>query len=139
VGGSMTDETIKQIKLWKLESYSYVETVLKPLSKILDLSIDETKELLAKNLDMARIESSHSSAEQAKLFRTEKQIEIDLGMDYLQHLELLHDDKINSIKEEIIEKLESSGKLDFDLDSDEYKRLTEDAQAQILDLLKGEN
>lgn len=135
----MTDESIRQIKLWKLESYSYVETVLKPLSNILDLSMEETQELLAKNLDMARIESSHSSAEQAKLFRTEKQIEIDLGLDYLQHLELLNDDKIKSIKEEIIEKLESSGKLDFDLDSDEYKRLIKDAQAEILEILKGEN
>jgi energy-converting hydrogenase A subunit M len=135
----MSDESIRQIKLWKLESYSYVETVLKPLSKILDLSLEETQELLAKNLDMARIESSHSSAEQAKLFRTEKQIEIDLGLDYLQHLELLHDDKINSIKDEIIEKLEGSGKLDFDLDSNEYKRLIKDAKEEILGILKGEN
>ena len=135
----MTDESIKQIKIWKLESYSYVETVLKPLSKILDLSMEETQELLAKNLDMARIESSHSSAEQAKLFRTEKQIEIDLGLDYFQHLELLHHDQIKSIKEEIIAKLESSGKLDFDLDSDEYTRLIMDAKAEILEILKGEN
>ena len=134
----MSDESIRQIKLWKLESYSYVETVLKPLSKILGLSLEETRDLLAKNLDMARIESSHSSAEQAKLFRTEKQIEIDLGLDYIQHLELLPDDKINSIKEEIIENLESSGKLDFELDSDDYKNLIEDAKEEILAILKGE-
>ncbi|MEG3224564.1 MAG: hypothetical protein BME94_03315 [Methanobacteriales archaeon Met13] len=134
----MTDKTIRQIKLWKLESYSYVETVLKPLSKILDLPMEETQELLTKNLDMGRIESSHSSAEQAKLFRTEKQIEIDLGLDYFQHLRLLHPDQIKSIREEVIEKLESSGKLDFDLDSDEYQRLIEDSKAKILDILKGE-
>jgi len=134
----MTDETIKKIKLWKLESYSYIENVLKPLSEVLNLSIEEVEELLAKNLDMVRIESSHSSAEQAKLFRLEKQIEVDLGLDYFHHLELLDKNQIKSIKEEITNKLESSGKLDFDSYSDKYNELIKDARKRILDILEGE-
>ncbi|MBM4241262.1 MAG: DUF1959 domain-containing protein [Euryarchaeota archaeon] len=134
----MTDETIKKIKLWKLESYSYIENVLKPLSEVLNLSIEEVEELLAKNLDMVRIESSHSSAEQAKLFRLEKQIEVDLGLDYFHHLELLDKNQITSIKEEITNKLESSGKLDFDSYSDKYNELIKDARKRILDILEGE-
>lgn len=132
----MTDETIKKIKLWKLESYAYKENVLKPLSKFLNLSLEEVEELLAEDLDMARIESSHSSAEQAKLFRTEKQIEVDLGLDYFLHLELLTDQQINSIRKEVMHKLERTGKLDFDLDSDEYKKLINEAREKILEILK---
>lgn len=132
----MTDETIKKLKLWKLESYSYEYNVLQPISQFLDISLEEVEELLAKNLDMARIESSHSSAEQAKLFRIEKMIEIDLGLDYFLHLELLSQNQINSIREEVMNKLEKSGKLDFDLNSNEYKELIDEARETILKILK---
>jgi len=132
----MSDETIKKIKLWKLESYSYKDNVLEPLSKFLNLSLEEVEELLAKNLDMARIESSHSSAEQAKLFRMEKQIEVDLGLDYFLHLELLSEDQINFIREDVMNKLEKSGKLDFNPNSDKYKELINEARNMILKILK---
>lgn len=132
----MTDETIKQLKLWKLESYSYKNNVLEPLSQFLDISIEEVEELLAKDLDMARIESSHSSAEQAKLFRMGKQIEVDLGLDYFLHLELLSEHQISSVRENIMNKLEKSGKLDFDLNSNEYKELINEARKEILKILK---
>ena len=52
----MTDETIKKIKLWKLESYAYKDQVVKKLSETLKIPTEEVEELLAKNLDMARIE-----------------------------------------------------------------------------------
>lgn len=132
----MTDETIKKLKLWKMESYSYKHNVLEPLSKFLNLSLDEVEELLAKKLDMARIESSHSSAEQAKLFRMEKQIELDLGLDYFLHLELLSEHQINLIREDFMNKLEKSGKLDFDLNSDEYIGLINEARKKILKILE---
>lgn len=132
----MTDETIKKLKLWKLESYSYKYNVLEPISQFLDISIEEVEELLAEKLDMARIESSHSSAEQAKLFRIEKMIEIDLGLDYFLHLELLSQNQISSIREEVMNKLEKSGKLDFDLNSNEYKELIDEARKTILKILK---
>jgi len=32
LGDHMTDETIKKLKLWKLESYSYKYNVLQPIS-----------------------------------------------------------------------------------------------------------
>ena len=132
----MTNETIKKLKLWKLESYSYKDNVLKPLSQFLNLSLDEVEDLLVKNLDMARIESSHSSAEQARLFRMEKQIEVDLGLDYFLHLELLTKNQVNTIREDVMNKLESSGKLDFDLKSDRYRKLTNEARDEILKILK---
>lgn len=132
----MTDETIKKLKLWKLESYSYKDNVLEPLSKFLNISIEEVEELLAKNLDMARIESSHSSAEQARLFRTEKQIEVDLGLDYFLHLELLTEHQINIIKEEVMNELEMSGKLDFHANTDKYIALINEARKKILKILK---
>jgi len=132
----MTDETIKKIKMCKLESYAYKNNVLKPLSELFDLSIEEVEDLLAKNLDMARIESSHSSAEQATLFRLEKQIELDLGLDYLSHLELLDTHQIDSIREETINELESSGRLIYDSNSKEYKRLIKDAKEKILKILR---
>lgn len=132
----MTDETIKKLKLWKLESYSYQENVLKPISQFLNLSLEEVEDLLAKNLDMARIESSHSSAEQARLFRMEKQIEVDLGLDYFLQLELLSENQINIIREDVMNKLESSGKLDFNSKSDKYKDLINEARNKILKILK---
>jgi energy-converting hydrogenase A subunit M len=132
----MTDETIEQIKLWKLKSYSYKKNVLEPLSMFLNISIEEVEELLARNLDMARIESSHSSAEQAKLFRMEKQVEVDLGLDYFLNLELLTENIINSIREDVMNNLEKSGKLDFDIKSNDYKKLIDEAREKILELLK---
>jgi len=131
----MTDETIKKIKLWKLESYAYKDQVLKTLSETLKIPIEEVEELIAKNLDMARIESSHSSMEQAKLFRLEKQIDLDLGLDYLYHLELLDEKQVNSIKEDIIEQLETSGKLE--IDPEKYKELIEKAREKIIKILEG--
>jgi len=131
----MTDETIKKIKLWKLESYAYKDQVLKTLSETLKIPIEEVEELIAKNLDMARIESSHSSMEQAKLFRLEKQIDLDLGLDYLYHLELLDEKQVNSIKEDIIEQLEVSGKLE--IDPEKYKKLIEKAREKIIEILEG--
>ncbi|BAW32276.1 MAG TPA: DUF1959 family protein [Methanothermobacter sp.] len=131
----MTDETIKKIKLWKLESYAYKDQVLKTLSETLKIPIEEVEELIAKNLDMARIESSHSSMEQAKLFRLEKQIDLDLGLDYLYHLELLDEKQVNSIKEDIIEQLEVSGKLE--IDPEKYKKLIEKAREKIIKILEG--
>jgi len=135
MGGTMTDETIKKIKLWKLESYAYKDQVLKTLSETLKIPIEEVEELIAKNLDMARIESSHSSMEQAKLFRLEKQIDLDLGLDYLYHLELLDEKQVNSIKEDIIEQLETSGKLE--IDPEKYKELIEKAREKIIKILEG--
>ncbi len=135
MGGTMTDETIKKIKLWKLESYAYKDQVLKTLSETLKIPIEEVEELIAKNLDMARIESSHSSMEQAKLFRLEKQIDLDLGLDYLYHLELLDEKQVNSIKEDIIEQLEVSGKLE--IDPEKYKKLIEKAREKIIKILEG--
>lgn len=135
MGGTMTDETIKKIKLWKLESYAYKDQVLKTLSETLKIPIEEVEELIAKNLDMARIESSHSSMEQAKLFRLEKQIDLDLGLDYLYHLELLDEKQVNSIKEDIIEQLEVSGKLE--IDPEKYKKLIEKAREKIIEILEG--
>lgn len=131
----MTNETIKKIKLWKLESYAYKDQVLKKLAKTLKIPVEEVEELLAKNLDMARIESSHSSMEQAILFRLEKQIELDLGLDYLYHLELLDKEQIASIKEEIIKKLEVSGKLE--INQEEYEKLIEEARKKIIKTLEG--
>lgn len=136
MGDPVTDETIKKLKLWKLESYSYQENVLKPISQFLNLSLEEVEDLLAKNLDMARIESSHSSAEQARLFRMEKQIEVDLGLDYFLQLELLSENQINIIREDVMNKLESSGKLDFNSKSDKYKDLINEARNKILKILK---
>lgn len=132
----MRDETIKKIKGWKLESYAYMDNVLKPLSELYDLSIEEVEELLEDNLDMARIESSFSSAEQARLFRMEKQIELDLGLDYLNHLELLDRQQTNSIRQEIINELESSGILKYDFDTKEYRNLIKKAKKKILKKLK---
>ncbi len=132
----MNDETIKKIKMWKLESYAYKDNVLKPLSELFDMSIEEVEDLLVKNLDMARIESSHSSAEQAKLFRLEKQIELDLGLDYLSHMELLDAHQIDSIREEMINELESSGKLNYESNSNEYRKLIKDAKEKILKILR---
>ncbi|MBC7100777.1 DUF1959 family protein [Methanothermobacter tenebrarum] len=131
----MTDKTIKKIKLWKLESYAYKNQVLKTLSEALKIPIEKVEELLAKNLDMARIESSHSSMEQAILFRLEKQIELDLGLDYLDHLELLDKEQLKAIKEEIIKRLEISGKLE--IDPEEYKKLIEKARKKIIKILEG--
>ena len=131
----MTDETIKKIKLWKLESYAYKDQVVKKLSETLKIPTEEVEELLAKNLDMARIESSHSSMEQAILFRLEKQIELDLGLDYLYHLELLDKEQVESIKEEIIEKLEVSGKLE--INPEEYEKLIDEARNKIIKILEG--
>ncbi|MDI9624276.1 MAG: DUF1959 family protein [Methanothermobacter sp.] len=131
----MTDKTIKKIKLWKLESYAYKNQVVKTLSETLKIPIEKVEELLAKNLDMARIESSHSSMEQAILFRLEKQIELDLGLDYLHHLELLDKEQLKTIKEEIIKKLEISGKLE--IDPEEYKKLIEKARKKIIKILEG--
>ena len=132
----MTDETIRKLKVWELESYSYKANVLEPLSKFLNISVEEVVELLSKNLDMARIESSHSSAEQAKLFRVEKEIEVDLGLDYFLHLELLSKDQISSIREEVMNELGKSGKLNFDLNSNEYKEIINEAREKILKILK---
>ncbi|RAO79097.1 hypothetical protein DPC56_04010 [Methanothermobacter tenebrarum] len=135
MGDPMTDKTIKKIKLWKLESYAYKNQVLKTLSEALKIPIEKVEELLAKNLDMARIESSHSSMEQAILFRLEKQIELDLGLDYLDHLELLDKEQLKAIKEEIIKRLEISGKLE--IDPEEYKKLIEKARKKIIKILEG--
>lgn len=135
MGDPMTDKTIKKIKLWKLESYAYKNQVVKTLSETLKIPIEKVEELLAKNLDMARIESSHSSMEQAILFRLEKQIELDLGLDYLHHLELLDKEQLKTIKEEIIKKLEISGKLE--IDPEEYKKLIEKARKKIIKILEG--
>ncbi|MGZ7048610.1 MAG: DUF1959 family protein [Methanobacterium sp.] len=132
----MSDETIKIIKGWKFESYAYKEQVFKPLSELLDVSIEEVEELLEKNLDMARIESSLSSAEQARLFRLEKQIDLDLGLDYLYHLELLDVHQVDSIREEIINELESSGILNYEINSEEYKDLIKEAKEKILGILR---
>ncbi|BDH80106.1 MAG TPA: DUF1959 family protein [Methanothermobacter sp.] len=131
----MTDETIKKIKLWKLESYAYKDQVLKKLAETLKIPTEKVEELLAKNLDMARIESSHSSMEQAILFRLEKQIELDLGLDYLYHLELLDKEQVKSIKEEIIKELEVSGKLE--INPEEYEKLIEEARKKIIKILEG--
>jgi energy-converting hydrogenase A subunit M len=135
MGDPMTDETIKKIKLWKLESYAYKDQVLKKLAETLKIPTEKVEELLAKNLDMARIESSHSSMEQAILFRLEKQIELDLGLDYLYHLELLDKEQVKSIKEEIIKELEVSGKLE--INPEEYEKLIEEARKKIIKILEG--
>lgn len=132
----MSDENIQTIKLWKLESYSYKKNVVEPLSRFLNLSPREVKELLAKNLDMVRIEASHSSAEQAKLFRMERQFQVDLGLDYLLQLELLSKDQIALIQDNFRKEVEKSGKLDFDENSPEYNQLLNDARSKILKILK---
>ncbi len=135
MGDTVSDESIKKIKGWKLESYAYKENVLEPLSELLDLPIEEVEELLENNLDMARVEASFSSAEQARLFRMQKQIDLDLGLDYLLHLELMDEEEVDSIREEIIDALESSGILNYDFNSDEYKHLIKKAKEKILEIL----
>jgi len=55
-------------------------------------------------------------------------IEIDLGLDYFLHLELLSQNQINSIREEVMNELEKSGKLDFDLNSNEYNELINESR-----------
>jgi len=63
-------------------------------------------------------------------------IEIDLGLDYFLHLELLSQNQINSIREEVMNELEKSGKLDFDLNSNEYNELINESRKKILKILK---
>jgi energy-converting hydrogenase A subunit M len=138
MGGFMTDESLKKIKIWELESYYYQKDVVKPLAKILNLSIDDMTDLIANNLDMARIESSHSSVEQVKHFILEKHIDLDLGLDYFHNLELLNDDQINLIKKEIMNELEISGILAIKSESKEYKELIEKGKEKILNILRGE-
>lgn len=135
----MSDETIKIIKGWKLESYAYKEVVFRPLSELFGLSIEEVEELLEENLDMVRLESSLSSAEQARHFRLEKQIDLDLGLDYLYHLELMDARQVNSIREDIINELESSGKLNYESNSKEYNNLIKKAKEKILRILRGKD
>jgi len=65
-------------------------------------------------------------------------IEIDLGLDYFLHLELLSQNQINSIREEVMNELEKSGKLDFDLNSNEYNELINESRKKITENSKEE-
>jgi len=132
----MNDENIKKIKLWKLESYSYQKNVVEPLSQFLKLPVAEIEDLITKNLDMIRVESSHSSAEQAKIFRLEKKFQVDLGLDYFLQIELLSKEQIDKIIEDFSQELEKSGKLDFDADSPEYQKLLVEAREKIIKILE---
>ena len=130
ISSSKNDEELFHImKTRIIESYRWQEDILKPVSKELDITEEELKEILIKRLDMSSLEAVHPRFESSKHFCIKERIHADLRLCWLS-------DIMNLLSKEETEKIKNKLAKEILKDDKSYEDAIEDGRRELLEFLK---
>ena len=108
-----------------------MEEVIVPISKVLNLPIDEVVEIFVRKCDSATLYELHAYAEQAKMGCLGRKVDIDLGLCWLSDFfGLIKKEEADLIRKKVVES--------HLLYKKPYKEALEEGRQMIIKLLKEE-
>jgi len=97
-------ELMRLMKRRILESYRWQEDVIKPLSRELEIDVEEFQDILMEKLDMSSLEALHPRFESARPRCIREKLHSDLQLCWLVDvMEIVSVDDAEALKDEITE------------------------------------
>lgn len=97
-------ELMRLMKRRILESYRWQEDVVKPLSRELEIDVEEFQDILMEKLDMSSLEALHPRFESARPRCIREKLHSDLQLCWLVDvMEIISVDDAEALKDEITE------------------------------------
>jgi energy-converting hydrogenase A subunit M len=121
-------DSLKVMKTRIIRSFKWREDVVIPLSKELEIPVNEFEEILINNLDMSSLESLYATFEYAKPESSMEKLNCDLSLYWLVDvLKIINTEDYNKLKSKLMVKIAKGEK---------YKEVLKFGKKEVYQLLK---
>jgi energy-converting hydrogenase A subunit M len=121
-------DSLKVMKTRIIRSFKWREDVVVPLSKKLEIPVNEFEEILINNLDMSSLESLHATFESAKPESSMEKLNCDLSLYWLVDvLKIINTEDYNKLKSKLMVKI---------VKGEKYKEVLKFGKKEVYQLLK---
>jgi energy-converting hydrogenase A subunit M len=125
---STNQDSLKILKTRITRSFRWRKDVVIPLSKELEIPVDEFEEILINKLDMASLESMHATFESAKPEALMERLNCDLNLYwFVDVLKIITTEDYNNLKSRLMGKIAKDEK---------YEEILKFAKKEVYQLLK---